>query len=309
VALKIVLLAGGVGGAKLAHGLARVLPPEHLTVIFNTGDDFWQYGLRICPDLDTVMYTLGGVVDPVNGWGVAGDTTAMLDALTRYGEQPWFRLGDQDVATHLLRTQALRDGERLTTITARLAARLGIETAILPATDDEIATIVETVEYGALAFQEYFVRHRWQPQVKNLHVHCIESARLTPEAAAALDEADAIVIAPSNPWLSVAPLLAIPGLRARLLALDVPRVAISPIVGGKAIKGPAAKLMQELGYEVTPAAIAEYYGAVINRFIYDEIDHDARQPAVHHLVTGTIMHTADDRARLAERLLRWIERE
>jgi LPPG:FO 2-phospho-L-lactate transferase (EC 2.7.1.-) len=163
---RIVLLAGGVGGAKLAHGLAQVLAPGQLSVIVNTGDDFWHYGLRVCPDLDTVMYTLSGLVDPVNGWGVAGDTIAMLTALQRYGEEPWFRLGDQDVATHLLRTQALRGGSRLTEVTARLSQALGVSTQILPMTDDEVGTIIDTVEYGELAFQEYFVRYRWQPTVK-----------------------------------------------------------------------------------------------------------------------------------------------
>ncbi len=309
MALKIVALVGGVGGAKLAHGLAQVLPPENLTVVVNTGDDFWHYGLRICPDFDTVMYTLGGVVDPVNGWGVREDTTAMLGALERFGESPWFRLGDQDLATHLLRTEGLHRGERLTAIMQRLTSALGIHSSILPMTDDEVSTIVDTVEYGKIGFQEYFVRHRWQPIVRSLIYDGIERAALTPEVTNAIACADAIMIGPSNPWLSIAPMLALPELRAALLARALPRVAISPIVGGKAIKGPAAKLMAELGYEVSAANVAEFYREFINGFIYDQVDINDRQPDVQHLLTNTVMYTDADRAQLARQALTWIESE
>jgi len=309
VALKIVALVGGVGGAKLAHGLAQVLPPENLTVVVNTGDDFWHYGLRICPDFDTVMYTLGGVVDPVNGWGVCGDTVAMLSALERYGETPWFRLGDQDLATHLLRTEALHHGERLTTIMQRLTKALGIHSSILPMTDDEVSTIVDTVEYGRLSFQDYFVRYRWQPTVRSLTYDGVERATVTSEVAHAVAQADAIMIGPSNPWLSLAPMLSMPGLREALLTRDIPRIAITPIVGGKAIKGPAAKLMAELGYEVSAQSVAEFYREYINGFIYDQVDINFIRPDVRYLLTNTIMQTDADRAVLAQQALTWIESE
>ncbi len=301
----VVALAGGVGGAKLAHGLAQVLPAEALTVIVNTGDDFWHYGLRVCPDLDTVMYTLGGLVDPVNGWGVSGDSTAALGALARYGETPWFRLGDQDIATHLLRTQALTAGERLTEVTARLSRALGIGPSILPMCDAPVATIIDTAEHGELAFQDYFVRHRWQPTVRGLRFAGAEAAQASPEVLAALQAADAIVIAPSNPWLSLAPMLAVQPIRALLEGHSAPRVAVSPIVAGRAIKGPAAKLMAELGYPVTPQAIADYYGQVICGFVADEQDVrvSISQPVLH---TNTVMKSDADRAGLASRILVWL---
>jgi LPPG:FO 2-phospho-L-lactate transferase len=303
---NIVALVGGVGGAKLAHGLAQILPPEALTVIVNTGDDFDLYGLRICPDLDTVMYTLAGWVDPVNGWGVAGDSDAMLTTLRAYGEQPWFRLGDRDLATHLLRTEALRRGERLTTITQRLTKAAGISCTVLPMCDADAPTIVDTVEHGRLAFQEYFVRHRWQPTVRGLDYGGV-NAEPSPEVRAALEHADAILIAPSNPWLSVAPLLALRGMHDLLLSREVPRVAITPIVGGRALKGPAAKLMGELGFEVSARTVAEHYGAIINGFVYDERDIRETPPSVRHFICDTVMTTDAARAELARRVLAWIE--
>ena len=304
---NIVALVGGVGGAKLAHGLAQILPPERLTIVVNTGDDFWHYGLRICPDLDTVMYTLAGLVDPVNGWGVAGDTTAALEALRRYGEDPWFRLGDRDIALHLMRTERLRQGERLTSFAREMAHRLGIGPAVLPMTDHEVATIVHTRDDGPLPFQVYFVKRRWEPVVTAIEFDGAAGASVSPEVAAALEQADAILIAPSNPWLSVAPILAVPGLRALLEAKDRPRVAITPIVGGRALKGPAAKLMAELGYAVTPESVAAYYGSVINGFVVDTRDPQLELPGLHVLRTDTIMHTDGDRARLAADILSWLE--
>lgn len=304
---NLVVFVGGVGGAKLAHGLTQVFPAQRITCLVNTGDDFWIYGLRVCPDFDTVMYTLGGLVDPVNGWGVAGDTIISLDALRRFGEEPWFRLGDQDLATHLLRTDAQRRGERWTTTAARLTKALRITSSLLPMTDDDAPTIIETREYGKLAFQEYFVRYRWQPTVSGLDLRAAERARMTPEVRAAIENADAILIAPSNPWLSIAPILTLPGMRDLLLSRNVPRVAVSPIVGGKAIKGPAAKLMSELGFEVSARAVAEYYGQVINGFIYDVVDKQAPPQGVRALATDTIMKTDADRGRLAAIILDWIE--
>jgi len=306
---KIVVLVGGVGGAKLAHGLAQVLPPECLTIIVNTGDDFWHYGLKICPDLDTVMYTLAGIVDKTNGWGVSGDTTVMLDALRRYGETPWFRLGDQDMATHVLRTQALKQNESLTTVTGRLTKNLDIHHTVLPMTDDEMPTIIETSDYGELEFQEYFVKFRWQPRVQAIRYAGMQNARMTDEVINALINADAILIAPSNPWLSIAPILSVPGLRNAVSARGVPCVAISPIVEGRSLKGPAAKIMAELGYtDVSARSIAAYYDDVINGFVYDERDGD--QQVAHDdlrvLACNTIMTNDIERAGLAQTVLEWI---
>jgi LPPG:FO 2-phospho-L-lactate transferase len=307
MALNVVVLVGGVGGAKLAYGLAQVLPPDELTVIVNTGDDFWHYGLRICPDLDTITYTLSGLVDPVNGWGVAGDTTNMLDALKRYGEDAWFRLGDKDLATHLLRTAALRDGESLTDITARLTKKLGIPQRILPMTDDPVATIVDTEEHGEIDFQTYFVRYRWQPTVKALRLAGIENATIPQPVHDALSQADIVLIGPSNPWLSIDPILAVPGMRALITARPIPRVALSPIVGGRALKGPADKLMAELGYTPSAEAVVGYYGDLINGFVYDKADAGLEIALPHVTAYETVMNSAEDKIILAQNMLDWIK--
>lgn len=307
MALNVVVLVGGVGGAKLAYGLAQILPPENLTVIVNTGDDFWYYGLRICPDLDTILYTLAGVVDKTNGWGIGGDTVHALETLKRYGEDMWFRLGDQDIATHLLRTEGLRGGQTLTNITGRLARASGVKHTILPMTDDPVATIVHTAEYGEIAFQEYFVRYRWQPMVKSLRFDGIEKAAMNPAVCRAIENADIILIGPSNPWLSIDPILSVPGLRALVESRPVPRVAITPIVGGRALKGPAAKLMVELGYDVSPKTVVEHYGSIINGFVYDQSDDE--MPILLPNVTRlqTIMKSENDKIFLAENVLQWIK--
>ena len=307
---NVVVLVGGVGGAKLAHGLAQILPPGRLTVIVNTGDDLWLYGLRVCPDLDTVMYTLGGLVDKEKGWGVAGDSFDTLAAMKRYGEETWFGIGDQDFATHLLRTKALLKGDSLTQVTQKLTTALGIRHTILPMTDAPVATKVVTVEQGALDFQVYFVRQRWQPTIKSVRFDGIEGAAVSPEAQRAIASADVILFGPSNPWLSIAPILAVPGMRDRLIARSVPRVALSPIVGGEAIKGPAAKMMAEMGYTVNAATVATYYTGVINGFVYDE--RDAGQVNIDGLratTFDTIMKTVEDRVALARNMLEWIGRQ
>ncbi len=303
---NIVVLVGGVGGAKLAHGLAQILPPGRLTVIVNTGDDFWHYGLRVCPDLDTVMYTLAGLVDPAKGWGVAGDTFDTLAAMQRYGEDTWFGIGDRDFATHLLRTQALLRGDSLTMVTQKFTTALGIAQTILPMTDANVPTKVTTVEHGELDFQLYFVKHRWQPTVQAIRFDGIEGAAVSHEAQKAIAGADVILFGPSNPWLSIAPILAVPGMRERLLARDVPRVALTPIVGGEAIKGPAAKLMTELGLEVSARTVAAYYGSVINGFVYDERDSELLISGLRSATFDTIMRSDEDRAALARRMLAWI---
>jgi LPPG:FO 2-phospho-L-lactate transferase len=306
VALKVVCLVGGVGGAKLAHGLAQILEPEQLTVIVNTGDDFWHYGLRICPDMDTVMYTLSGLADPVNGWGIGGDTRHTLQSLSRYGEDIWFGFGDQDIATHLLRTQWLNGGMRLTHVTAELCKRLGIAHRMLPMTDAPVATIADTVEHGELPFQVYFVKMRWQPVVKSLRLDGIEAAAMSAEVEQAIAEADVILFGPSNPWLSIMPILSVQGLKAALLARDIPRVAITPIIQGEAVKGPASKLMAELGYKQSATSVVESYQTVINGFVYDSRDSDLSITGVKAVAMDTLMQSYDDRARLARQVLDWV---
>lgn len=304
---RIVLLVGGVGGAKLALGLSRIVDPDSLTIIVNTGDDFWHYGLRICPDLDTVLYTLAGWVDPVNGWGLSGDSTTTLDALRTLGEQPWFRLGDRDLATHLLRTQMLRQGHSLTEVIAHLARQMNLKMRILPMTDSEVSTMVDTLEHGELEFQEYFVRHRWQPTMRGLRYKGIVEASMSAAVRDALAQADAILIGPSNPWLSIKPILAVPGLRERMVERAVPCVAVTPIVQGNAIKGPAAKLMREMGIDPSPSSIIEIYGDLLTGFVYDERDQIEPSFGLDLRALDTIMKTDDDKIRLAQQLLDWLD--
>jgi LPPG:FO 2-phospho-L-lactate transferase len=302
---RVVALAGGVGGAKLADGLMRCLPPESLTVIVNTGDDFFHYGLAVSPDLDTVMYTLAGLADPVNGWGLAGDTRQMVEMMRRYGDEAWFGLGDKDLATNLLRTQALANGQPLGEITARLSKALGIKPDIIPMSDQRVATMLETAEHGTLAFQEYFVRHRWQPTVTRLWYNGADHAQPAPGLLEALNEADLIIICPSNPLLSIEPILQVPGIRAALEARHAPCVAVSPIIAGQAVKGPAAKLMAELSMEVSPAGIAAYYGSLIDGLVVDTADRDITI-SQRLYITDTWMKTFEDRSRLAGEILTWI---
>jgi LPPG:FO 2-phospho-L-lactate transferase len=298
-------MVGGVGGAKLAHGLAQILEPGQLTVIVNTGDDLWHYGLRVCPDLDTVMYTLAGLVDLLNGWGIEGDTRQNLEGLARYGMETWFGVGDQDLATHLLRTQWLRDGLRLSEVTMRLAERLGIQQRLLPMTDAQVATKVNTVEYGELDFQTYFVKMRWQPTVESLRIEGVENAQMSQEVVQTFENADIILFGPSNPWLSILPILSVPGLKDMLIAKDVPRVALTPVVQGEGIKGPVSKLMRELGYKQSAEAIVEFYRGIITGFVYDERDLDLNITGINSIALNTIMRTNADRETLARQILDW----
>ncbi len=304
LSLQVVALAGGVGGAKLADGLARVLPPDRLTVIVNTGDDFELYGLHISPDLDTVVYTLAGVANPETGWGRAGDSWTVHLTLEELGAEPWFRLGDRDLATHLWRTQMLREGLTLTEATRRLCRALGVRVPVLPMSDDPVRTLVQT-DQGELEFQDYFVRRRWQPALWAVRFAGAPSARPTPQVETALNAAELIVICPSNPYVSIDPILAVPGVRESLRLRSV--VAISPIVGGEALKGPAAKMMRELGVEPSPVTVARHYGDLLAGFVLDVQDADL-EPEVTGLglptlVTDTVMRTPADRARLAREVL------
>lgn len=307
---RVVLLVGGVGGAKLALGLARVLPADALTIIVNTGDDFEHLGLHISPDLDTVMYTLADRANPQTGWGLANDTFRAMEMVERYGGPAWFRLGDGDLGTNLMRTMLLREGCPLTEVTQRLCAALGVEHRPLPMSDDPVRTVLET-EQGRLAFQEYFVRERWQPIVHSIRYEGAEQATPSPAVAVALEEATAIVFGPSNPFLSIDPILAVPGIRERIAALAAPKVAVTPLIAGQAVKGPTAKLMAELGLEVSVLGVARHYQELLSGIILDEADRDLI-PAVAALgiratARHTYMETLSDKISLAQSLLAWLE--
>ncbi|MCS7040622.1 MAG: 2-phospho-L-lactate transferase [Caldilineales bacterium] len=304
---RLVALAGGVGGARLAHGLAHRLDPDHLSIIVNTGDDFEHLGLLICPDLDTVLYNLAGVHHPDQGWGRADETFHVLEEAARLGHDPWFRLGDKDLALHLLRRQMLAAGLRLTAVTAELARRFGVVHPILPMSDDPVRTVIGTPE-GELAFQDYFVRQRCRPRMVGMRLEGLETARPAPAAVAALERAEAVVICPSNPYVSIGPILALPGLRERVQAR--PTVAVSPIVGGQALKGPAAKMMAELGVEVSALGVARHYAGLIRGFVLDQRDAHLA-PAVaalglRVLVTDTVMTDTAARVRLAGEVLAFV---
>ncbi|MDE0334950.1 MAG: 2-phospho-L-lactate transferase [Defluviicoccus sp.] len=304
----ILALAGGVGGAKLARGLADALDPDRLTVAVNTGDDFEHMGLPISPDLDTVMYTLAGRANPETGWGVAGETWSFIEAVGDLGGETWFRLGDRDLATHVLRRRMLDAGKTLSEATDALAAALGIRHRIVPMSDRAVRTVVETDE-GTLPFQDYFVRRRCEPRVAAFRFDGIEAAAPSPGLAAVLSDRDleAVVICPSNPYVSVAPILGIPAVAEFVDARRVPIVAVSPIVGGQAIKGPAAKMMVELGAETSALGIARHYGARIDGLVIDEVDAalapdvEALGVAVH--VAQTVMRSQEDSRALARETL------
>ncbi len=353
--LKIVALAGGVGGAKLAYLLAKILPPENLTVIVNTGDDFVHWGLNISPDLDTVCYTLAGLSNPVTGWGRMDETWNVFAQMEGLGAEAWFRLGDKDLATHLERTRRLRAGEPLSSIPRDFCQRWGIRHTILPMTDDPVATMVSTVEMGELAFQEYFVHQRCEPTVTGFRFAGVESARPAPGVLEAIDAADALVICPSNPWVSIDPILrilspvsseesggSVP--KVGLKSLGEPlkpsgryffprnnekilsplfsqkmggpggaRVAVSPIIGGKTVKGPAAKMFAELGLEPSALAVARHYGSpLLTGFILDEVDAGLAESVsglgiVPH-VTHTIMNLSDNSCNFGQDVLNFIQR-
>jgi LPPG:FO 2-phospho-L-lactate transferase len=309
----VVALAGGVGGAKLLHGLDAVLPGDRMTAIVNTADDFTLYGLHISPDVDTVMYTLAGLANPATGWGIAGDTRATLDAIARYGEDPWFLVGDQDLATHILRTQGLRDGTTLTEVTARLAAALGIAPPLLPMTDDRVATEVLTAD-GWLAFQDYFVARRHDDDVLDVRFDGIATASPTPQVLEAIAGAGLILFCPSNPVVSIGPILAVPGVQDAIARAHAPVVAVSPIIGGRALKGPADRMLASKGVEVSALGVADIYGDLIDGIVIDTEDAALESPLAERglqvLQTQTIMGDRDDRARLAREILAvdWTQR-
>ena len=306
-----VALSGGVGGAKLVLGLSHLLPPEALTVVVNTGDDFEHLGLHIAPDLDTLMYTLSGLSNPDTGWGRVGESWQCLDALAQLGGESWFRLGDRDLAVHLQRTLRLRAGASLSTVTTELHRALGIKHRVLPMSDDPVRTRVHS-DAGILAFQHYFVRERCAPQVSGFSFEGATEARPAPGVLEALSAADlrGVIICPSNPFLSIDPILAVPGLRAALRQCAAPVLAVSPIVAGLAIKGPTAKIMQELALPQTAAAVAGHYADLIDGFIIDETDRDCAPEiatqSLRVMSAASVMVTLDDRINLAHTALEFL---
>ncbi|MEN6436775.1 MAG: 2-phospho-L-lactate transferase [Anaerolineaceae bacterium] len=303
--MKITALAGGVGGAKLADGLARCLSVGELTVIVNIGDDFDYFGLHICPDLDTVCYTLAGLSNPDTGWGRSNESWVVLDNISRLGGPAWFHLGDQDIATHLERTRRLKAGESLTQIVKGFCSAWGIGTNVLPMSDQDVRTIVKTKSLGELEFQDYFVRNHCEPKVTGFRFKGIETAAPAPGVIDAIRQADYIIICPSNPWVSIAPILSVPGIRQEITKKTV--VAVSPIIGGQAVKGPAAKMFRELGLEASAMAVAEQYRDFLKGFVLDTMDtsniETIKQWGIIPLVSDTLMKTIEDRQRLASEIL------
>jgi LPPG:FO 2-phospho-L-lactate transferase len=305
--MKIVALAGGVGGAKLAHGLAQILPPEDLTVIVNTGDDFEHLGLYISPDLDTVCYTLAGLANPETGWGRVNETWNAIENIERLGGQTWFHVGDQDLATHIERTRRMKAGQSLSQITRDFCKAWRLHHTVIPMSDNPIKTIVDTDE-GELPFQEYFVHRRCEPRVKGFRFDGIESAKPAPGVMNAVEKSDAIVICPSNPWVSITPILSVTGIRSAMEAKNV--VAVSPIIGGQTVKGPAAKMYRELGIEPSALAVAKHYQNLVTGFVLDEVDakleSDIQGLNMQTLITKTLMENSDNRRRLAKDVLNFV---
>src|SRR5499433_842005 len=302
---RVVALSGGIGGAKLVLGLSRVVPADDLLVVANTGDDFEHLGLAISPDLDTVMYTLAGLDDPQRGWGRRNETWTFMDALGALGGETWFALGDGDLATHVERTRRRAAGEALSAITADFCRRLGITTRLVPMTDDAVRTRLRT-DMGWLDFQDYFVRQRCAPVVLEVAYDGAATARAHPDVLAALRDPRlrAVVICPSNPFLSIEPILAVPGLREAIARSDAPVVAVSPIIAGRAVKGPTAKMMRELGVEVSATAVARRYQDLLDAYVVDRADAaGVAELGIPVTLAHTLMATLADREELARRVL------
>lgn len=308
IAPRVLALSGGIGGAKLALGLYHLLAPGELAVLVNTGDDFEHLGLHVSPDLDTVMYTLAGLANPQTGWGRADETWQFMGALAQLGGETWFNLGDRDLATNVERTRRLAAGESLSSVTAAFCEQLGLHAQLLPMTDSPVRTLVHTPQ-GVLPFQHYFVRDACAPVVERLEFAGAGSSRV-PEPVEALLRSgtiETIIICPSNPFISIDPILAVPGMREAISGSGATVVAISPIIGGEAVKGPTAKMMRELGLPVSTVAVAEYYGELLDGYVLDTRDADAQRELQRpSLVTNTMMHSLEDRVQLATDTLAWV---
>jgi LPPG:FO 2-phospho-L-lactate transferase len=309
-AIQVVALSGGIGGAKLALGLYRTLPPDCLMVVCNTGDDFEHLGLSISPDLDTVLYTLAGVANAETGWGRADETWSFMRALEQLGGETWFRLGDADLAIHLERTRRFAAGESLSSISDDFCQRLGVRARLVPMCDEPVRTLVRT-EDKILPFQRYFVERRCGPRVRGFEFRGASAACPTPALREALehDSLEAVVICPSNPFVSIDPILAVPGMRAAIAACGAPVIAVTPIIGGQVVKGPTAKMMTELGMPTRARAVAEHYGDLIDGYVLDQADADqAAAIDVPCLAARTLMVSEDDRRGLAAEVLAFARR-
>jgi LPPG:FO 2-phospho-L-lactate transferase len=306
----IAVLAGGVGGAKFLAGLVRVMGDEQLTVVGNVGDDLDLMGFHVSPDLDTLMYTLAGLFDEERGWGIRGDSFNFLSMMERYGQEAWFRIGDRDLATHIMRSRLLAEGLPLSEVTKRLCKSLGVETLILPATDDPVRTKVDT-EDGVLGFQEYFVKRRFESKVTGVVFEGSESARPSPEVLQALKAARGIVLAPSNPVVSIGCILSIPGLKEAVVESEARKVAVSPLIAGKAVRGPADRMLRGLGVEPSAFGVASLYRGLIDTFIIDKGDIQftgaIRRLGMDVMLEEILMSTLDSRMKLAEAVLRAVE--
>lgn len=304
--IRIVALAGGVGGARMLDGFAALGLDDRLTAIVNTADDFELWGLYISPDIDTVLYTLSGLANVEQGWGIAGDTRVTLDAIARLGKDPWFQIGDQDFATHILRTQRLKEGRSLADVTAGFASALGIRAHIAPMSNEPVRTHIRT-DAGWLDFQQYFVGRRHADDVLDVRFDGVEGAQPSGAVLPSISEADLILICPSNPVVSIDPILGVAGIREAIVASPAPVVCVSPIVGGKAIKGPAANMLARAGVEVSAAGVAAYYGGLVDVMVIDQQDAHLesiiREGGHDVIVLQTIMGDRDDRARLAREIL------
>lgn len=306
--IKVVVLAGGVGGSKMVNGLAQIIPPENLTIMVNTADDFEHLGLWISPDLDTVMYRLAGVNNLETGWGRANPSWETMTALKDLGGPGWFNLSDQDLANNLLRTHWLRQGYPLTWVTQQLCEQFNLPHRLYPMTDDVVQTWVHS-DQGELSFQEYFVHKRCEPTVKRLEYRGADQAEVNRDLINDIRLADLIVFAPSNPFLSIDPILALPGIARLIGAASAPKIAVSPIIGGNAVKGPAAKLMTEFGFEVSSFGVADYFQKILTGFVIDEADqvHESRITSLglRTFVTATLMKSTEDEAQLATHVVRF----
>lgn len=302
----IVALAGGIGAAKLLLGMSRVVAPQDLFVIGNTGDDIVLHGLRICPDLDTILYTLTGRANPATGWGVAGDTFECLKALEDLGERAWFQLGDRDLALHIQRTKMLAEGRGLSEVTCEIGARLGLPCRLAPMSEGFHPTVVVTSD-GPLHLQEYLVRERCQPRVEGFVYTAVDSAKVPAGVLESIDAAEAVILCPSNPFISIGPILAIKEIRQALEAVSAPVVAVTPIVSGAALKGPAAKMLLELGYDVSPVSVARLYRGLVTRFVLDRIDSSVAAEieglGMEVQLSDTVMNSLSDKIRLAREVL------
>ncbi len=307
--MKIVALAGGVGGAKLAYGFAQILKPGDLTVIVNTGDDFEHFGLYICPDLDTVCYSLANLADPSTGWGREDDSYRTFEEAKKIGGPGWFKIGDKDLGTHLERTRRLKAGQKLSEITRNFCRSWGVNSQILPMTDDKVATTLLTADREELSFQEYFVHQKCQPIIESIKFSGIEKAEPAPIVIDSIKDANLVVICPSNPWVSIDPILNVQGIRKALLEKKV--IALSPIIQGKALKGPAAKMFSELGIEPSAEAVVNHYRGLIRGFVFDKLDLNLKskidRTGIISYTTDTILRNKSEKIQMAKEIIKFSE--